>query len=156
MHFLSPITGPSSRPHRLVNATRSIVLAEVVEGAFDSNTRRRGLLGRSSLPEQSALIIAPSSAIHTFGMKFAIDAVFVNRRGEILKRVTALKPRRIAARPGAFAVIEFCARHPGVARCARGDVLVLALHEGPHVGSGLSETFAESTVESANQGGPPR
>jgi hypothetical protein len=39
-------------------------------------------------------------------MKFVIDVVFVDRNGAVLKGVEDLKPWRIAARPGAFAVVE--------------------------------------------------
>ena len=101
------------------------MLADLVEGAFEPWARRRGLLGRYGMPERAAMIIAPSSAIHTFGMRFPIDALFVNRRGVVLKQVIGLKRWRAAARPGAFAVVEFCAHHSGVARSAPGDVLTI-------------------------------
>ena len=81
-------------------------MASAVELADTSETRRRGLLGRDSLDPSAALIIAPCSAVHTFFMRFVIDVVFVDRNGSVLKGVADLKPWRIAARPGAFAVVE--------------------------------------------------
>ena len=74
--------------------------------AFDSKSRRTGLLGRDSLAEGSALIIAPSQAIHTFSMRFAIDVAFVSKDGRVLKVRQAVPPRRIAVALRAFAVIE--------------------------------------------------
>ena len=50
--------------------------------AIDSASRRKGLLGREGLPEESGLIIAPSNAVHTFFMRFPIDIVFLNRDGK--------------------------------------------------------------------------
>ena len=54
----------------------------------------------------NAATIAPCSAVHTFFMRFVIDVVFVDRQGGVLKGVADLKPWRIAARPGAYAVVE--------------------------------------------------
>ena len=101
------------------------MLAARVEPAFDSRTRRTGLLGRNSLPHDTVLAIAPSNAVHTFGMRFPIDILFISRDGRVLKRVTALKARRLAAALRAFAVLEFGANHPGVAGTAVGDVLAI-------------------------------
>ena len=45
-HILQPLLHEGAARGRLVNRTRGIVLAETVETAFDSRTRRTGLLGR--------------------------------------------------------------------------------------------------------------
>ena len=124
-HFLAPLLSAPDRPHRLINTTRGIVLATTLEGAFDSTQRRRGLLGRTSVPPDFALLIAPSNAIHMFGMKCAIDVLFVRRNGEVIKQITALQPRRIAIAWRAFAAIELAANHQGVAATRPGDVLVI-------------------------------
>ena len=99
-----------------MNARTGCTLASAVEVAGTSESRRRGLLGRDSLDPSAALIIAPCSAIHTFFMRFAIDAVFVDRGGRVLKVTEHLKPWRIAMSLGAFAVIELNA-----GSVARGD-----------------------------------
>ena len=52
------------------------------------------------------MIIAPTSAIHTFAMRFAIDVMFVSKDGRVLKVRRDVKPRRIAAAWRAFAVVE--------------------------------------------------
>lgn len=122
-HFLIELVAESGVPHCLFNDARGRVLATVVEPAFDSASRTRGLLGREGLAPDTALVIAPSNAIHTFGMRFPIDALFVSRSGKVVKRVIGLKRRRIAAAWGGFAVIEFCAHHPGVAATVVGDTL---------------------------------
>ena len=45
--------------------------------------RTRGLLGRTGLAPDTALIIAPCQAVHTFGMRFAIAAYRWYPRGHL-------------------------------------------------------------------------
>jgi uncharacterized membrane protein (UPF0127 family) len=124
-HIFQPLIARPESVHRLVNRSRNLVLAGRVEAAFDSATRRKGLLGRSALPSNIVLAIAPSNAVHTFGMQFPIDVVFIRRDGSVVKRVLNLKARRIAAALRAFAVLEFAAGHPPVAATQVGDRLEL-------------------------------
>jgi uncharacterized membrane protein (UPF0127 family) len=110
---------------RLVNAHTGAVIANSVIGAFDSATRRRGLLGRDRMDGGEALIIAPTNAIHTFFMRFTIDVAFVRRDGRILKLRPSMPPWRMAVAIGAFAAVEVPA---GVfASCSTkvGDILAL-------------------------------
>jgi uncharacterized membrane protein (UPF0127 family) len=125
LNLFDPMLAHPDVPHRLVNRSRGLVLATRVEPAFDSRTRRRGLLGRTELPRDTALALAPSNAVHTFGMRFPIDVLFVRRDGLVVKRVRHLKPRRIAAALRAFAVLEFAADHDGVAATQVGDHLAI-------------------------------
>jgi uncharacterized membrane protein (UPF0127 family) len=41
--------------------------------------RLRGLLGRDHLPAGEALLLKRCGSVHTFGMRFAIDVVFLDR-----------------------------------------------------------------------------
>jgi uncharacterized membrane protein (UPF0127 family) len=116
--FLSDTRGLAG-PFALLNERTGGVLASAVEVAGTSESRRRGLLGRDTLDPSAALVIAPCSAIHMFFMRFAIDAVFVDRQGRVLKIVHDLKPWRIAASFGAFAVVEM-----GSGSVRRSDVAV--------------------------------
>ena len=104
--FLRPLLRPPPVPARLTNARNGQVLARTLLTAFDSASRRRGLLGRESLDEGSALIIAPCSAVHTFSMRFAIDVLFVSKDGRVLKARRNVRPGRVAAAWRAFAVVE--------------------------------------------------
>lgn len=124
-HFLRPLLEAPDRQFCLRGDASTDAIARTVERAFDSQSRRRGLLGRDALGPDTAVIIAPSNAIHTFGMRFPIDVLFVSRSGKVVKRVTALRRRRIAGALRAFAAIEFCANHPGVAATRVGDTLRL-------------------------------
>ncbi len=110
---------------RLVNTRNGTILADVLEGAFDSQTRNRGLLGRSGLPSDRALVLAPCWGVHTFFMKFPIDIAFVDRSGKVLKLVHRLGPWRIRAMPRAFGVIEFSADALASSDTRRSDLLAL-------------------------------
>lgn len=90
----------------LVVPDRQVVLASSLTPAFDSASRRRGLLGRDKMAPGEGLVIAPSNAIHTFRMRFAIDVLFVARDGRILKLRGSMPPNRMAAAWRGFAVIE--------------------------------------------------
>jgi hypothetical protein len=104
--FLSPLLRNPSGSFLLVNERTGGVIADHLLPAFDSKTRRTGLLAHRSLPEGTAMIIAPTNAIHTFFMKFAIDVLFVARDGVIVKTRSALAPWRMSAAWKAHAVIE--------------------------------------------------
>jgi uncharacterized membrane protein (UPF0127 family) len=122
------LRGPERR-HSLENTSTGCVLADRVELAVDSASRRRGLLGRDSFPRGSALVIAPCSSIHTFFMRFEIDVVFVARDGRVLKTYDAIPRRRIGFSAGAFAAIEFPAGTLARTPAKQGDVLTLVGRE---------------------------
>lgn len=122
--FLSPLVREPGRRWRLEKADSGAVLAETVEGAFDSETRRRGLLGREGLAE-SALVIAPCSLVHTFFMRFAIDTVFVDREGLVVGVRHDIRPNRVSGAWRAFATIELASGQARRADVRPGDRLVL-------------------------------
>ena len=107
--FLSPLVKDLSRPYRLVNQRTGLTIAERLIPAFDSTTRRTGLLSYTSLPDDSAMVIAPSNAIHTLFMKFPIDVLFVAKNGRVVKVREELAPWRLAGAWGAFCVVEMAA-----------------------------------------------
>jgi uncharacterized membrane protein (UPF0127 family) len=108
-HFLAPLLARDAGPMRLVAGGRHHIVATAIETAFDSASRRQGLLGRAALAPDTAMIIAPCSAIHTFAMQFAIDVIFAARDGRILKVRRALPPARVTMARRAFAAIEMAA-----------------------------------------------
>lgn len=80
----------------VANETRGRVLADRALVANDSKTRREGLLKRSEFPAGEGLLISPCEAIHMFGMKFAIDVVFYDRKKVVRKVVHSIPKNRIA------------------------------------------------------------
>jgi uncharacterized membrane protein (UPF0127 family) len=125
-NFLRPLIHAPDARWALRISGRDAALATTVEPAFDSARRNRGLLGRDGLPARTALIIAPSNAVHTFQMRFPIDIVFAARDGRVLKIRSAVPKGRIAFAWGGFAVIEMAAGEATRAGLQTGDVLALS------------------------------
>jgi len=121
--FVDPLLRSTRAPLVLTNARSKRVVARTVLTAFDSVSRRRGLLAHESLDESTALIIAPSNAIHTFSMRFPIDVAFVSREGQIVKVSPAVAPWRIAASWRGFAVVELPAGALAATDTRQGDWL---------------------------------
>ncbi|HXE79575.1 MAG TPA: DUF192 domain-containing protein [Vicinamibacterales bacterium] len=121
--FLKLLVNSPDAPFSLRNTRNGRVVAERLEPAFDSGTRRRGLMGRDGLPAGSALVIAPSNSVHTFFMKFPIDVLFVAKDGQVLKIRPAVGPWRITGALRGFAVIELPAGAAAAADLRVGDRL---------------------------------
>lgn len=85
----------ANRTYRIHNTTREVDLATHALLAGDSKSRREGLLKRTGLDEGEGLLISPCEAIHTFGMKFAIDVVFIDRKRRVRKVLHAMPRNRI-------------------------------------------------------------
>jgi uncharacterized membrane protein (UPF0127 family) len=126
-HFLQPLLARDAGGHiwALFAEGRPTPVAARLEGAFDSSTRNRGLLGRSGLEPGAALVIAPSNAVHTFAMRFPIDIIFTNRDGVVVKTRSAVPKSRIAFALGGFAVIELAAGEIAKSGVRKGDRLTV-------------------------------
>ena len=83
----------------------------------------RGLLGRKSLTRGEGILLRPAGSIHTFFMRFPIDAVFVDREGTVVGVEHDLKPWRTAGRKGAKAVLEIAAGEGRAHAIATGQQL---------------------------------
>jgi uncharacterized protein len=130
-NFLLPLIRFADRAHELRNTRTDRLIAERVVPAFESDARRKGLLGRDSFEKGSAMVIAPSNAIHTLFMRFPIDVLFVRRNGVVVKVRRNIPPWRAVASLWAYAVIELPAGTLRVDDVRVGDVLtVVAAVEG--------------------------
>ena len=109
--------------------------------------RLRGLLGHAMLENDRGLWIAPCGSVHTFGMRFPIDVVFVDRAGRVRKVAEHLPAWRIAASPGAFAAIEMAAGSAAAAGVRLGVRLAISAPPPQEVtaasgqSSGLDQTI---------------
>jgi uncharacterized membrane protein (UPF0127 family) len=68
--------------------------------------RMRGLLGQSPLEKNQGLLITACPSVHTIGMQYPLDLIFLNKDWQIKKLVFSLKPYRMAWSLGASMVIE--------------------------------------------------
>jgi len=97
-------------PVRLYRADDSVLLTDSIEVAAKFGDRLRGLLGRDSLPADSGLLLSGVNGVHTFGMAFPIDVVFIDAEGKVLKVIASMSPARIErAVPGGQSCLELAA-----------------------------------------------
>ena len=132
MPFLRPLARRAAGPYELVDSEAGSLIASVVEAALDSKSRRQGLLGRSALPDRHALVLAPCNAVHTVGMQFPIDVLFVSDDGRVVKIVERLGAWRIAGAIRASVTVELAAGMVRRTRVSVGDRLAIQRAAGPH------------------------
>ncbi|HXH22382.1 MAG TPA: DUF192 domain-containing protein [Dehalococcoidia bacterium] len=97
--------------------------AQLADGPL---TRMKGLLGRRSLDRGEALILRPCWSVHTWFMRFALDVVFVDKTGRVLKIARRIGPWRFTAARGAADAIEFQGGSLDSEDLAEGDRLLIA------------------------------
>ena len=77
--------------------------------ARTSRERRRGLARMTPLPAGHGLRILKCNSIHTFGMRFALDLVWLARNGRVLRVDHGVAPRRMKLCVRARSVVETAA-----------------------------------------------
>jgi hypothetical protein len=87
--------------------------------------RLLGLIGRRSLPAGVALEIPRCRSVHTFGMRFALDLIWLGEDGRIVDVRAGVPPRRVVTRAHARGVVE--------CRAGSGAAFFTALATGPPV-----------------------
>ncbi len=63
-------------------------------------------MGIEKLADGAGLWIAPSEAIHSFGMKTRIDVLFLDKNFRVVKSIANLAPRRVSICLSASSVLE--------------------------------------------------
>jgi len=81
-------------------------LGDRVTVADTSKARRTGLLQHLGLEPGEGLWIVPCEGVHCFGMKFAIDVLFLNKKREVLKMRPQMGKRSISFCLRAHSVLE--------------------------------------------------
>ena len=108
---------------RVSNQTRSRVLADRADKADTSAKRRTGLLKHTGLDTGEGLWITPCEGVHTFGMKFPIDVVFLSRKKSVVKVRPNMVRGRVALSLRAHSVLELPAGTVERTGTAVGDQL---------------------------------
>ena len=103
-----------------------IPLATRATAARTLGERLTGLLGRARLPEGEALIFPACRSIHTIGMRFAIDVLFVDRDWRVVALKSQVRPWRVVLPVRkAWGVVETPPGTIAQTRVAIGDRLCL-------------------------------
>ena len=111
---------------RIYNQARERFLVSEGRAARSFWVRLRGLLGCPPLRPGEGLWIAPCNWIHTLGMGFSIDVLYLDRRGQILLVVSGMRPNRIGPLVwGADSVVELPAGAIEGTETRVGDWLVM-------------------------------
>ncbi len=84
-------------------------------------SRLRGLLFQAPLREDEGLLLLPCASVHTAFMRYAIDVVFLDRSGAIVKIVPGLQPWRAAACACAYQTLELLAGRAQVLQLQAGQ-----------------------------------
>jgi uncharacterized protein len=107
-------------------ARTGTVIASQADKAETLQARMVGLLGHSRLPDDEALIFEGCRSIHTFGMRFPIDVVFVDRSWVVVHLMPNLPPGRLPMPVwGGWGVLELAAGRIAKTGLQIGDQLVL-------------------------------
>jgi uncharacterized protein len=93
--------------------------------ADDPLRRLKGLLGKAGLAAGEGMLLQPARAIHTWFMRFPIDAVFVDRELRVVGVAPHLEPWRSARMAGARAVLELAAGEGARRGLRAGEQLTL-------------------------------
>lgn len=113
----------------LVNATKKTVLADRCRFANTVWKRMVGLLNRRRLEPGEGLLIDRCYGIHTFGMRFPIDVLFLDQDLRVLRVVEALPPYRTCVVKRAVYVLELPIGSIRTSRTEQGDQIQLRAAE---------------------------
>lgn len=90
----------------MVNACTGRLLARArLAAAFW--TRLLGLMGRRRLDPGEGLVLVSARAVHSLGMRFPIDVLYLDERGRVLRVLAPLGPGRLGpVVPGCRTIVE--------------------------------------------------
>ncbi len=128
----------------VVNETTRTVVAERMQRADTFMKRLVGLLGRDGLEQDEALWITPCKGIHTMGMRFSIDALFLDdglKVVDVRERVAPWKSTGFIK--GAVSVLELPA----------GAIRRTAVSVGHQIGFVPDAHTNDDTTSRPDQGG---
>ncbi len=106
------------------NETKERMVGDRVQIADTLFSRLIGLLGRRGLGEGDGLLIHPSHGVHTIGMMFTIDVLFLDSKRRVIGMYPVMRPFRISRIYGdAECVLELPARTIERTGTEIGDVI---------------------------------
>lgn len=114
----------------VINLTKKTWLATKVRKADNFLTRLVGLLKRKTLGPEEALWLMPSKGIHTIGMKFPIDVVYLNRKNLVVRLISGMAPYRVSkVNLRTYSILELPNATIKKSRTEIGDQLEISLAE---------------------------
>ena len=114
---------------RVRNQSKNTLLADRADIANTSITRKVGLLRRTGLEKGEGLWITPCEAVHTVGMKFPIDVLFLDRKRRVVKIRSDMPRWRMSACLWAHSALELPSGMAAATGTSKGDQLELEKYE---------------------------
>jgi uncharacterized protein len=112
------------------NITRESFLSLAVTRSHTHFARLKGLLGRMKLKSDEGIWLAPSRGIHTIGMLFPIDLIYLDESNRVLDVIEHLGPFRVSPiRMKCASVLELPTRTIYSSRTRAGDELLICSPE---------------------------
>ena len=112
------------------NRTRESFMSLDTRVADTHLSRLRGLIGRSRLGPDEGLWLIPCQGIHTIGLFFPIDVVYLGIVGEVVHLMENVNPFRFTAiRRNAHSVLELPVRTVHESQTRLGDEIVVCSAE---------------------------
>jgi uncharacterized membrane protein (UPF0127 family) len=101
-------------------------VARRVQLASSFGARCLGMLRNASISEHGGMLLVPGGSIHTLGMRFSIDVVFLNKQMRVLGLAEQVPPWRFVLAPrGTARVLELAAGKIAATRLTRGTYLTV-------------------------------
>jgi uncharacterized membrane protein (UPF0127 family) len=108
------------------NVSRQAFINLGVRVADTPWARLRGLLGRVRLRSDEGVWVVPSRGIHTIGLLFSIDVIYLDAEFRVVRLIEGLRPLRIAPlRFDSASVLEVPARTIEASGTKIGDVILI-------------------------------
>jgi uncharacterized membrane protein (UPF0127 family) len=117
--------------HHFRNKTRGTSIADQAVIAKSFFSRAKGLLGTDSLASGAGLFLVPCNSIHMFGMRYAIDAIFLDKNLVVVEILHAIQPGKASRLyPKAYSCLEVPAGRARETATEIGDQIEYALVPG--------------------------
>jgi uncharacterized membrane protein (UPF0127 family) len=114
------------------NLTRGVSLAQSTRLADTFSSRLVGLLADKTLPAGAGIWIVPCNSIHSFGMRFTFDALFLDKNLRVVHLIPEMKPWRASKIVfSAHGVLELPAGLISQTATALGDQLEISGSPSP-------------------------
>jgi len=136
----------NSRQYCVYNQTRECFLSLGVDAATTTFARLKGLIGKISLKSDEGLWIVPSSGVHTVGVLFPLDLIYLDEQYRVLHLVESFPTFRIAPlRTQAASVLQLPAHSIFSSQTKPGDPLVICVAEDMEQQLTLNRSICETS-----------
>ncbi len=115
---------------RFFNQSKNVLVAARVRPATTYLARLKGLLGTDGLEPDQGLYLNPCSGIHMIGMKYPIDAIFLDQNLKVVGVESDIPPGRLLVQfAGAKSCIELKAGSIKTSGTQAGDQFLIETQE---------------------------